>query len=808
MRKRILLSLAGVLIGFLFQAFTSTAYSSEYWAKTYGGDDTDTAESIQQTADGGYIVAGIRYLSGGDPDDPDDFQILKLNSDGTIAWQKSYGGTGDDVDGISSIRQTSDGGYIVAAYTSSFGEGFDDGCIIKLDSNGTIAWQKTYGSWHGDFTSSIRETSDGGYIAAGDTWSSGAGANDYWLLKLNSDGTIAWQKTYGGSDMEDTGGSIIQTTDGGYIIVSESKSFGAGNYDIWVLKLNSDGTVNWQKTYGGSNDDLPQSIQQTTDGGYIMVGETKSFGAGNKDMWILKLNTDGTVNWQKTYGGTLEDEAESVWQTSDGGYVVAGDTNSFGVGNKDLWILKLNTDGSVNWQKTYGGTLEDGGAESVRQTSDGGYIVAGYTESFGVGGVDLWVLKIDSNGNIGDSCDMIASTNVTPADTSVSAANTSVTPADTTVSDVVSSLTESNSSLLVDTQCLAETSTFSYDIDRFTVVSSSATFVDEFDDGIEPPSGPSGSSTYGVLFGSFSANAESGGILNMNSNDAGIIGDEIAIGVGLLDNTYQFIPGSGGFVEVKFSFPGGITTNSFFDMDISSQPWELNNPNEAVELSIAMDTPGVISAFFVAYVDDGLNEVDIDISEIDITGLLGTTTDLTVRLDISTADVVTASLDIDSDGSFDVVMPGSYTLTFPGGKPYKGGFGPGMDLETPTPDIKANGSDGPVNINTGLNLSVTVELDSGSKTGEDADWWVAESTPDGWYYYSLITSWTSAGSSYTGLSPTYQGALFDLGSYSVLNTSGLSEGTHTFYFAIDTNMNGSLDMGSIYYDSVEVNVTP
>jgi hypothetical protein len=222
---------------------------------------------------------------------------------------------------------------------------------------------------------------------------------------------------------------------------------------------------------------------------------------------------------------------------------------------------------------------------------------------------------------------------------------------------------------------------FSFDVDRFTVKSGASTFVDEFDDGVEPPSGPSGSSTYSVPVGSFSANAESGGVLNMNSNDAAILGDEVAIGVGLSDNTYDFISGSGGFVETKLSFPGGFTNNSFFDMDIASQPWESNNPNEAVELGIGMDTPGVISAFFSAYVDDGLTEVDIDISEIDITGLLGATTDLTMRLDISAANVVTASLDIGSNGTFDVLMLGSHTLTFPGGKPYKAGFGAGESIE-------------------------------------------------------------------------------------------------------------------------------
>ena len=218
---------------------------------------------------------------------------------------------------------------------------------------------------------------------------------------------------------------------------------------------------------------------------------------------------------------------------------------------------------------------------------------------------------------------------------------------------------------------------FSIDVNSFTVVSGTSTLVDEFDDDAEPPSGPGGPSTYGVSFGTFSINAESGGVLNMNSNDAGVVGDEIAIAVSLADNTYYFTPGSGGYVVVKFSFPGGIANNTFFDFDIASQPWEPDNPNEAVELSFGKGPSGRVTASFTAYVDDGLNEVDVDISEQDITGLLGTSTDITMRLDVSTADMVTASLDIGSDGLFDVIMPGSHTLTFPGGKPYRSGFGPG-----------------------------------------------------------------------------------------------------------------------------------
>lgn len=223
---------------------------------------------------------------------------------------------------------------------------------------------------------------------------------------------------------------------------------------------------------------------------------------------------------------------------------------------------------------------------------------------------------------------------------------------------------------------------FSFDVNQFTVKAGTSEFVDNFDDGFEPPNGPGGSSPYVVQFGSFSPSAESGGILNMNIADAGSVGgtNEKAISVGLIDNTYRFVSGSGGFVETKISIPsGGFPLNSFFDLDLG---WEPNQPNDAVEISIAQDTLGVYTAFFAAYVDDGTTEVAFDLDAIDISADLAVPIDITLRLDISTSNVVTASYDIGSDGSY-THMLGSYSLTFPGGKSYMASFGPGA---TPVPE--------------------------------------------------------------------------------------------------------------------------
>jgi len=400
------------------------------WAKTYGGGYADYATSIQQTSDGGYIVAGYTSSFGARWYD---FWVLKLDASGDVVWQKTYGGNDDDW--ANSIQQTSDSGYIVAGGTWSFGAGNYDFWVLKLDASGDVVWEKTYGGGDWDDATSIQQTSDGGYIVAGVTSSFGAGG-DAWVLKLDASGDVVWQKTYGGG-YHDWANSIQQTSDGGYIVAGGTSSFGAGYDDVWVLKLNASGDVVWEKTYGGGDNDFARSIQQTSDSGYIVAGGTWSFGAGLTDFWVLKLDASGDVVWQKTYGGGGEDEARSIQQTSDGGYIVAGRTSSFGAGLWDFWVLKLDASGQVLWQKTYGGGSNDE-AYSIQQTSDGGYIVAGLTKSFGAGG-SVWVLKLDASGNV-ENCtpsNLVQTSNAIPASTSITPSTPSATP--TTPSPTITS---------------------------------------------------------------------------------------------------------------------------------------------------------------------------------------------------------------------------------------------------------------------------------------------------------------------------------------------------------------------------------
>jgi len=364
------------------------------WQKTFGGEGSDEANSIQQTTDGGYIVAGWTesFGFGGQ-----DVYILKLNSNGELEWQKTFGGKYDD--GAESIQHTADGGYIIAGWTKSFGSGLENVYILKLNSKGQLEWQKTFGRGDSDEANSIQQTTDGGYIVAGWTKSSDSGEGDVYILKLNSKGEVQWQKTFGGKYDDDVANLIQQTADGGYIVAGWTKSFGSGWKDVYILKLNSKGEKEWQKMFGGEYDDEANSIQQTTDGGYIVAGWTKSFGSGGADAYILKFNSKGEIGWEKTFGGKGDDEANSIQQTTDGGYIVAGWTGSFGSGGYDVYILKLNSKGEVEWQKTFGGEDYDV-ANSIHQTTDGGYIVAGWTSSFGSGEADVYILKLNSKGEM------------------------------------------------------------------------------------------------------------------------------------------------------------------------------------------------------------------------------------------------------------------------------------------------------------------------------------------------------------------------------------------------------------------------
>ena len=260
-------------------------------------------------------------------------------------------------------------------------------------------WTQTYGGSDNDFALSLVATSDGGYVIAGtigktfDNLLSG----DYWLLKLDSDGNEQWNQTYDGTG-KDSGCFVVQTTDGGYVISGYSTSTSLPDIsDFWLVKTDAEGALLWNRTYGGLENDFALSFVQTSDGGYAMIGNTLSYGAGSFDFWLVKTDSAGNVEWNQTYGGTESDTGYFVVETSDGGYALAGETASHGAGDSDFWLIKTDADGNELWNQTYGGTDSDG-AYSLVKASDGGYALAGSTYSFGAGGQDVYVVKTDEYG--------------------------------------------------------------------------------------------------------------------------------------------------------------------------------------------------------------------------------------------------------------------------------------------------------------------------------------------------------------------------------------------------------------------------
>ena len=438
--------------------YTHTVSNSgdNQWAKTYGGLDDDTGSLAFEKSDGsGYILAGDTFSFDFGGTYMGDIWILDLSPSGDIVWQRTYGRY--DLDLLfGGVQETGDGGYIVLGYTYSFDAGGADFWVLKLTSSGDIEWQRIYGkSETEDYPHSIQITSDGGYIVAGGTESFGAGDLDLWVLKLTSSGDVEWQNTYGGN-FTDRAHSIQQTDDAGYIAAGVTKSFGAGGADFWVLKLTSSGDIEWQQTYGGSLDDWGMGIQESSVGGYVVSGWTKSFGAGGVDFWILKLTSSGDIEWQQTYGGNFDDWGGNIQETGDGGYLVTGETESYGAGDQDGWILKLTSSGDVDWERTYGGIDRDG-ISSIQETSDGGYIVSGSTKSFGafLGEFDLWLLKLSHDGNICPSCEIIGSSDAVVTETNVSPSDTNITPQMTDVTPKNTDVTPEESDAITHLLCLS-----------------------------------------------------------------------------------------------------------------------------------------------------------------------------------------------------------------------------------------------------------------------------------------------------------------------------------------------------------------
>lgn len=413
------------------------------WQNTIGGNSDDHLQAIQQTDDGGYILCGHSSSdSSGDKIENSngllDYWIVKTDSSGNIQWQNTIGGSAFDY--LYSIEQTADGGYILGGYSGSDisgdkadnSNGGHDYWIIKTDAVGNIQWQNTIGGSGNDRLICILQTADGGYMLggysvsniSGDKTENTNGINDYWIVKTDASGIIQWQNTIGGNGGDQLN-AVRQTPDGGYILGGTSDSDISGDKtenalgvdDYWLIKTDSTGNIEWQNTIGGNYSDRLYSIDLTADGGYILAGHSLSDISGDKtedgirdfDFWIVKTDATGNIQWQNTIGGSSSDLLFFIRQTVGGGYIlsgysdsdISGDKTENALGGDDYWLIKTDGTGTIQWQNTIGGSSSDVHS-SVEQTSDGGYILGGHSSSNisgdktedCLGGYDYWIIKL------------------------------------------------------------------------------------------------------------------------------------------------------------------------------------------------------------------------------------------------------------------------------------------------------------------------------------------------------------------------------------------------------------------------------
>lgn len=351
--------------------------------------DADDFPAVIQTSDGGFAIAGA--FAG-------NMLLIKTDVAGDTIWTKTFGGLSNDV--AAAVAQTNDGGFVITGYTLSFGAGTEDVFLIRTDMNGNMLWSKTYGnSLEKERGRSILICNDGGFIIVGSINQFSEATYDMYVLKTDANGVLTWAKKIGGAGY-DSADEAVQTAGGAYTIMGNTRSFGAGFTDIFLVQLSVNGDLLWSNTYGNTGDDIGHSFQQTTDGGYIITGFTNhpsplTYSA----VYLIKTDAIGYVAWSKIYEAEYYNEGFSVRQVSDGGYVVCGGvTQAAGSITSEIYLIKANVNGDPVWSKTFGGTKEDYGY-SVMQTVDGGYIVAGTTKSFGTATGDYYLVKTDANGN-------------------------------------------------------------------------------------------------------------------------------------------------------------------------------------------------------------------------------------------------------------------------------------------------------------------------------------------------------------------------------------------------------------------------
>jgi len=371
------LFLASMLLSVLisFTLINLAGASSEMWSKTYGNG---TGHSLVETSDGGFAIAAAVY--GGA-----DFWLVKTDANGNMEWNQTYGGP--ESESAKALIKTSDG---IAGH-KQYPSGECDFWLVKTDSYGNMEWNQTYGGPGYDYANSLIETSDGGYAIGGSfgaDYEDPFGDRDFWLVKTDSYGNMEWNQTYGGPGY-DYANSLIETSDGGYLLAGNTGLWLVES-KIWIIKTDKQGNIEWDKKYEGREQSGANSVVKTSDGGYALAGYLSG------DCWLIKIDVSGNLEWNQTYS---KGEAYSLVETSDGGYAIAGYTPRGNTGVSEGWLVKTDTSGNEIWRQTYGGT-ENQFIYSLVETSDEAFALTGYKTSTYPDPPDLWLIKTDKYGNI------------------------------------------------------------------------------------------------------------------------------------------------------------------------------------------------------------------------------------------------------------------------------------------------------------------------------------------------------------------------------------------------------------------------
>lgn len=313
-----------------------------------------------------------------------------------LEWEVVYGGRAKDwAYAMTAIR---DGGLCIAGRTASKGAGLEDAWVLRVDDAGRLLWEQTFGGPGIDRARAVIETRDGGLVVAGATESKSAGEFDAWVLKLDAEGRLLWDRRFGGL-ATDWASGVVETRDGHIVLAAYTQDESGGPYDFWVIQLDGAGKTIWKRRYGGPATDWSNAITATADGTLVVVGHTESKGSGSADFWVVALDDDGEMLWDRTYGGRDLDYATTVTASRDGGIVVAGLTKSMGAGGFDSRVIKLDQAGEVIWDHVFGGGADDW-VRAVIETREGGHALAGYTMSQGSGLYDVWMLDLDAHGRL------------------------------------------------------------------------------------------------------------------------------------------------------------------------------------------------------------------------------------------------------------------------------------------------------------------------------------------------------------------------------------------------------------------------